>query len=190
MDKEEFRRQLVAARKARKLSQHDLGRMVDVEQSAVTQWETGKTTPARDRVFAIEYALGLRQGTLAQFLGFGPARGTAVTFRQVTVTDAILADEKLTPNQRQLLIALYRELTILSRGHVQRPSRAWDDEDRADGDAAPASGRGLWLMGRLVDEVRLERIHPHGTRVTLRRRVGVPAERKPGNQSATGPTKV
>ena len=115
MDKEEFRRQLVAARKARKLSQHDLGRMVDVEQSAVTQWETGKTTPHRDRVFAIEYALGLRQGTLAQFLGFGPARGTPVTFRQVTVTDAILADEKLTPSQRQLLIALYRELTSLSR---------------------------------------------------------------------------
>ncbi len=105
MDKEEFRRQLVAARKARRLSQHDLGRMVDVEQSAVTQWETGKTTPARDRVFAIEHALGLRQGTLAQFLGFGPARGTPV----------ILADEKLTPNQRQLLIALYRELTSLSR---------------------------------------------------------------------------
>jgi anti-sigma regulatory factor (Ser/Thr protein kinase) len=84
----------------------------------------------------------------------------------------------------------WAEITILDRGHVQRPSRAWDDEDRADGDAAPASGRGLWLMGRLVDEVRLERIHPHGTRVTLRRRVGVPAERKPGNQSATGPTKV
>jgi hypothetical protein len=45
-------------------------------------------------------------------------------------------------------------------------------------------------MGRLVDEVRLERIHPYGTRVTLRRRVGVPAERKGGNQSANGPTKV
>jgi transcriptional regulator with XRE-family HTH domain len=115
MDKEEFRRQLIAARKARKLSQHDLGRMVDVEQSAVTQWETGKTTPARERVFAIEYALGLPQGTLAQFLGFGPARGTPVTFRQVTVTDAILADERLTPHQRQLLIALYRELTSMAR---------------------------------------------------------------------------
>jgi hypothetical protein len=33
----------------------------------------------------------------------------------VTVTDAILADDKLTPNQRQLLIALYRELTSPSR---------------------------------------------------------------------------
>jgi hypothetical protein len=46
-------------------------------------------------------------------------------------------------------------------------------------------------MGRLVDEVRLERIHPHGTRVTLRRRVGVPtAEGKAGDQPAAGRTKV
>ncbi len=81
----------------------------------------------------------------------------------------------------------WAEITILDRGHVQRPSRAWDDEDRADGDTAPASGRGLWLMGRLVDEVRLERIHPHGTRVTLRRRVGVPAERKGGTNRQTVP---
>jgi len=37
MDKEEFRRQLVAARNARNLSQHDLGEMVGVKQSAVTK---------------------------------------------------------------------------------------------------------------------------------------------------------
>ncbi len=115
MDKEEFRRQLVAARKARNLSQHDLGQMVGVEQSAVTQWETGKTTPARERVFAIEYALGLKQGTLAQFLGFGPALGTPVIFRQVTVPDAIMADDRLTERQRQLLLGLYHELTSLAR---------------------------------------------------------------------------
>ncbi len=115
MDNEEFRRQLVAARKARKLSQHDLGRMVGVAQSAVTQWETGKTTPTRERTFSIEYALGLRQGTLAQFLGFGPAVGTPVTLRRTTVPDAINEDDRLTEPQRQLLLGLYREFTNPSR---------------------------------------------------------------------------
>ncbi len=115
MDKEEFRRQLVAARNARNLSQHDLGEMVGVKQSAVTQWETGKTTPTRERVFVIEHALGLKQGTLAQFLGFGPAVGMPVIFRQITVPDAIRADDRLTERQRQLLLGLYHELTGLSR---------------------------------------------------------------------------
>jgi serine/threonine-protein kinase RsbW len=34
-----------------------------------------------------------------------------------------------------------------------------------------AGGRGLWLLGRLVDEVRSERVRL-GTRVTLRRAIG------------------
>jgi serine/threonine-protein kinase RsbW len=34
-----------------------------------------------------------------------------------------------------------------------------------------AGGRGLWLLGRLVDEVRIERVRL-GTRVTLRRALG------------------
>jgi len=34
-----------------------------------------------------------------------------------------------------------------------------------------AGGRGLWLLRRLVDEVRLERVK-RGTRVTLRRAIG------------------
>jgi serine/threonine-protein kinase RsbW len=38
----------------------------------------------------------------------------------------------------------------------------------ADGDELDAGGRGLWLLRRLVDEVRLERVRL-GTRVTLRR---------------------
>jgi anti-sigma regulatory factor (Ser/Thr protein kinase) len=80
----------------------------------------------------------------------------------------------------------WAEITVVDRGRVQRPSRVWDDDDRSEGGEQP-SGRGLWLMGRLVDEVRLERIHPHGTRVTLRRRVGAPAARKRvGNQPAAG----
>jgi serine/threonine-protein kinase RsbW len=40
-----------------------------------------------------------------------------------------------------------------------------------DTDELRTSGRGLWLLRRLVDEVRLERIKL-GTRVTLRRAIG------------------
>jgi anti-sigma regulatory factor (Ser/Thr protein kinase) len=68
----------------------------------------------------------------------------------------------------------WAEMTVLDRGPVQRPSRGWYD-DGSESEGAPVSGRGLWLMGSLVDEVRLERVPPHGTRVTLRRRVGTPA---------------
>lgn len=73
----------------------------------------------------------------------------------------------------------WAELSVLDRGPVQRPSPGWYEDDRADLESAPISGRGLWLMGRLVDEVRLERIPPHGTRVTLRRRVRPPRIRPP-----------
>jgi hypothetical protein len=41
----------------------------------------------------------------------------------------------------------------------------------ADTDELPAGGRGLWLLRRLVDEVRLERVEL-GTRVTPRRAIG------------------
>ena len=40
----------------------------------------------------------------------------------------------------------------------------------ADTDTLTARGRGLWLLRRLVDEVRLERVRL-GTRVTLRRQI-------------------
>jgi len=41
----------------------------------------------------------------------------------------------------------------------------------ADPGELRAGGRGLWLLRRLVDEVRLERVK-RGTRVTLRRAIG------------------
>ena len=41
----------------------------------------------------------------------------------------------------------------------------------ADSDELRAGGRGLWLLGRLVDEVRIERVRLC-TRVTLRRALG------------------
>jgi anti-sigma regulatory factor (Ser/Thr protein kinase) len=59
------------------------------------------------------------------------------------------------------------EATVLDHG-PELPARPPTD---AHTDAPGAGGRGLWLLGRLVDEVRLERVRL-GTRVTLRRRIG------------------
>ena len=66
----------------------------------------------------------------------------------------------------------WAEAIVLDRGSSQpaNPDR-YDEEQPSASDEPSLSGRGLWLIGRLVDEVRLERVDPRGTRVTLRRRV-------------------
>jgi len=66
----------------------------------------------------------------------------------------------------------WAEVSVLDRGP---PPRAGEDHDRGvEPDMARYGGRGLWLIGRLVDEVRLERVEL-GTRITLRRRIGAQA---------------
>lgn len=70
----------------------------------------------------------------------------------------------------------WAEATVLDRGSSRSKSPDRDDEEQPSESSEPSlSGRGLWLMGRLVDEVRLERVDPRGTRVTLRRRVQLEA---------------
>jgi anti-sigma regulatory factor (Ser/Thr protein kinase) len=62
------------------------------------------------------------------------------------------------------------EATVLDHGPAPpRSSRLAED----DTEALDAHGRGLLLLRRLVDEVRLERVR-RGTRVTLRRWIGPP----------------
>jgi serine/threonine-protein kinase RsbW len=56
------------------------------------------------------------------------------------------------------------EASVLDHG----PDLPTQPPTEADTDALAARGRGLWLLRRLVDEVRLERVQL-GTRVTLRR---------------------
>jgi anti-sigma regulatory factor (Ser/Thr protein kinase) len=57
------------------------------------------------------------------------------------------------------------EASVLDHGQDPPPGLP------ADPDEPDAGGRGLWLLRRLVDEVRLERVKL-GTRVTLRRAIG------------------
>jgi anti-sigma regulatory factor (Ser/Thr protein kinase) len=62
------------------------------------------------------------------------------------------------------------EATVLDHGPALPPPSLLEG---GDPEAQGAHGRGLWLLRRLVDEVRLERVKL-GTRVTLRRWVGPP----------------
>jgi serine/threonine-protein kinase RsbW len=59
------------------------------------------------------------------------------------------------------------EASVLDHGPQPPPGLPAD----ADPGELRAGGRGLWLLRRLVDEVRLERVK-RGTRVTLRRAIG------------------
>jgi serine/threonine-protein kinase RsbW len=59
------------------------------------------------------------------------------------------------------------EASVLDHGPQPPPGLPAGGET----DELGVGGRGLWLLGRLVDEVRLERVKL-GTRVTLRRAIG------------------
>ena len=63
------------------------------------------------------------------------------------------------------------EATVLDQGLAERAELDGDERATPARDMPPHSGRGLWLMGRLVDEVRLEHVVPRGTKVTLRRKL-------------------
>src|SRR6266508_1731516 len=116
MESAEFGRQLAAARKERGLSQRALAELVDVRQTAVTQWERGATTPRNDHVFALERALRLPPGALARYLGFGPAvDAPAILPRPLTVVDAIQCVAGPNQQQRQPLFGAHSQVTRPTR---------------------------------------------------------------------------
>ncbi len=104
-----FARALARARKARGLSQSDVARAVGVTASAVSLWEAGETSPRPEIVAKLEAVLGLKDGELTRLLGYLPLG----VQREATmsVIAALEADPSLTDEQRDLLAALYRQLT-------------------------------------------------------------------------------
>jgi anti-sigma regulatory factor (Ser/Thr protein kinase) len=62
------------------------------------------------------------------------------------------------------------EATVVDHGPAQPPHHPPPTTDRLS-----SHGRGLWLLDRLVDQVRVERVKL-GTRVTLRRRIRSPSQ--------------
>lgn len=59
MDPKSIGARIAKARKAKKLSQAELAKKVDLSRSAVAQWETGECSPSASALVALSRALGV-----------------------------------------------------------------------------------------------------------------------------------
>jgi transcriptional regulator with XRE-family HTH domain len=111
--REAFRRTLQRRRRERGLSQRELSKTLGMSHSTVSFWERGDSSPTIDKVIELERVLDLPSGELSRLLGFMPL----ATMRQemTGVLDAITAAPELDQEQRELLIAMYRELVRQGR---------------------------------------------------------------------------
>ncbi|WP_374537207.1 helix-turn-helix domain-containing protein [Chitinimonas taiwanensis] len=105
------------ARKEAGLSQTSLADLVGVRQSAVSEWEAGRSDPTTDSLSATAIALGVAFEWLAT--GRGEMRVGGLTAREPG-----LGYEVLPPDQQQLL-TLYRKLNAARRGALLRFMEEW-----------------------------------------------------------------
>ena len=108
--REVFRRALREARADCGLSQRGLAKAVGVTAGAVWQWErdSNGSVPRPDIAIRLEQVLRLEPGHLSRLLGYLPA--TVETGTTTGVVEAAKADPRLGQGERELLIAVYREL--------------------------------------------------------------------------------
>jgi transcriptional regulator with XRE-family HTH domain len=121
--REVFRRALRQAREDAGLSQRALARAVNVSPGAVWQWERDEdgTVPRLDMTTRLEQVLKLEPGHLSRVLGYVPA--TAEPGTMTSVVAAARADPRLGDSERELLIAVYRELVRQSASKRSKTSR-------------------------------------------------------------------
>ncbi len=93
------------------MSAAELGRLLGLSQSAVSQWTSGRTLPSPDFIFETEQHLRLPPGTLSRHLGFIPAKlnGEARKLAKHDVLTAIELDDRLGDVGKRMLSAAYRE---------------------------------------------------------------------------------
>lgn len=116
--RKDFGQALAAAREARDLSQAQLGELLGgIVQSAVSAWEVAKNEPDPCMVFRIEEVLEVPPGHLSSFLGYLPVDRPTPAYPRTP--EAIKHDPDLNDFQRDLLLALYREI----RAHPRRRRR-------------------------------------------------------------------
>jgi transcriptional regulator with XRE-family HTH domain len=88
-------------------SQTWLAGELGVSQSAVSQWINGDTEPLPQRVWSIERVCGVEPGTLSRLLGYVPADANGTHSTEA----AILADPRLTDEQKDRFVGLFKDLT-------------------------------------------------------------------------------
>jgi transcriptional regulator with XRE-family HTH domain len=118
--REVFRRALKQAREDAGLTQRALARAVELTPGAVWQWERHEdgTVPRLDMTTRLEQVLNLEPGHLSRLLGYVPAIAEPGTMTSVVA--AARADPRLGDSERELLIAVYRELVRQSTSKRSR----------------------------------------------------------------------
>jgi transcriptional regulator with XRE-family HTH domain len=119
--REAFKQAIAHARREHGWSQRKLAEKLGVSHSTVAFWEQGKTLPTPMNVVDLEIVLELDPGTLARLLGYMPLDTMQREMR--TVLDAIMADPDLGQRERDLLLAMYREL-VRQRRAERKPRQA------------------------------------------------------------------
>jgi transcriptional regulator with XRE-family HTH domain len=119
--REAFKQAITHARRGHGWSQRKLAEKLGVSHSTVAFWEQGKTLPTSVNVVDLERVLELEPGTLARLLGYMPLDTMQREMR--TVLDAIMADPDLGQRERDLLLAMYREL-VRQRRAERKPGQA------------------------------------------------------------------
>lgn len=79
---------------------------------------TGKHEPNRRHVQALELVLQLKRGSLSRLLGWLPVDAVPI----ISVTEAIAHDPRLTPQNRQAVLAVYE--TMVTETQAVRRARA------------------------------------------------------------------
>lgn len=79
-----------------------IAKHVGLTPDAVSRWARGEVEPPPLTVFAVEQYLDVAPGDLSRHLGYLPAGAPP------SVTEAIDADPRLTPEARTMLKATYR----------------------------------------------------------------------------------
>ena len=87
---------------------------LNVHQPSMTYWLQGVSEPQRTIVVEMERQLELMPGLLARTLGWLPV--DAVAMASADVETAIIADDGLAPEQREVLLTAYRAMIALQVG--------------------------------------------------------------------------
>lgn len=89
--------------RARKATQEVIAELVGVKQGTVSQWEAGRSAPTFEQMHLIEEHLGLDRGSILVAAGLVTVAG---------VEAAVLADPELEPDDRELVLSLYRGVVL------------------------------------------------------------------------------
>lgn len=104
-----FGDELARALAVRGMSQRQLAKEIDMSQSYVAEWRSGRAQPNPDVVFEVEQILELPPGHLSWLLGYLPISVTKPSATSVEV--AVTSDPLLEEKDKRALLAAYREMT-------------------------------------------------------------------------------